>query len=98
MHVAAILLSVALLVAGYVCIFRSLLEQFELQHEINRKLPASRQFEPAFWSLDTHDEFKQLQKELLPDSPRPHRLRAFSLTGFALLISGALLLVAALGR
>ena len=98
MHLVAILVAVALLVAGYVFFFKSLSEQFQMQHEINAKLPKTDQFEPVFWWLGTWGRFHRLQEELLPDSPRPQRFRRFRLSGLALLISGLLLLALTLRK
>lgn len=94
MHVAAIAISVVVLIAGYVYIFESINEQLLMQHEINLKLPPEKQFEPRFWWYGTHREFRRLQRELLPESLRPRRLRRFRLIGFALLTSGLLILAA----
>ena len=98
MHLAAIAVAVALLVAGYVFFFKSLNEHFELQHEINAELPAGEKFEPVFWWFGTWERFRQLQQELVPDSTRPQRFRRFRLTGFAFFFSGMLMLGLALGR
>lgn len=98
MHVSAIAISVALCVAGYVYIFKAIQEQLEIQHEINRKLPPNQQFEPTFWWYGTHQRFRELQRDLMPESPRPQRLRRFRLIGFALLASGVLILLATLGK
>jgi hypothetical protein len=75
---------------------RSLSEQFQVQQEINLKLPTDQQFEPSFWSFQTHRKFRELQERLLPGSPRPKRLRKLQVIGFALLSSGIAMLVVAL--
>lgn len=98
MHLVAIVVSVALLIAGYVFLFKSLNEQFQIQHEINAKLPPARKFEPMFWWFGTWEKFRQLQEELLPGSPRPQRFRRFRLTTFVLFLSGILLLAATLRK
>jgi len=77
---------------------KSLNETFQIQYEINAKLPPDRKFEPVFWWFGTWEKFRPLQEELLPDSPRPRRLRRFRLTGFVLLTSGLLLLAVTLRR
>jgi hypothetical protein len=92
-HLAAIIISVALLLAGYVFFFKTLNEQFQMQHEINIKLPPTKKFEPIFWGFGTWDKFRQLQEEVLPDSPRPQRFRRYRLTAFVLFITGMLLLI-----
>ena len=77
MHLAAILISIVLIVSGIVFMLRSVNEQFQIQHEINLKLPDGAKFEPALWWYGTWQKFRQLQEELLPDSPRPGRFRKF---------------------
>lgn len=94
MHIAAIAISVALCIAGYVYMFKAIKEEIEIQHEINLRLPDDQQFEPIFWSYWTWQKFRKLQNKLLPDDPRPQRLRKLHALGFALLVSGiALFLV-----
>lgn len=92
MHVAAVVAGVLLLIAGYVCIFKSLSQTFRLQHEINARLPKDQQFEPVFWSFWTWQRLRQLEKQLLPVGPHPARLRTFRLLGVFLILSGLLLL------
>ena len=71
LHVAAIAISVALCIGGYVFIVRAINEQFQIQHEINLKLPSDKRFESTFWWFGTHERFRQLQHDLLAESPRP---------------------------
>jgi hypothetical protein len=94
MHIVAIVIAFAVCIAGYVYILKSIQEQLQIQHEINLKLPPDQQFEPSFWGYGTNERFRQLQRELLPDSSRPRRLRKFRLIGFAALFSGTLILFA----
>lgn len=98
MYVAAIAISLTLCVVGYVYILKSVHEQLQIQHEINLKLAPDKQFEPTFWGYGTHHKFRQLQRDLLPESPRPRRLRRFTSVGFGLLASGILMLLATLTR
>lgn len=98
MHIAVIVIAVALCLAGYVYILRSINEQFQIQHEINLRLPPDQQFEPTFWWYGTHERFRQRQRDLRAESLRPRRLRRFQLIGFALLASGMLILLAALSQ
>lgn len=93
MHTTVIAVSVALCIAGYVFILRAINEQIQIQHEINLKLPAHKQFEPTFWGYGTHEKFRELQREFLPASPRPRRLRIFRLIGFGMLACGMLILL-----
>jgi hypothetical protein len=46
------------------------------------------------WWYGTWQRFRHLQRELMPGSPRPRRLRKFQVIGFVLLASGMLLLLA----
>ena len=98
MHFAAIAFSVGLCVTGYVYILKAVNEQFQIQHEINQQLPPDKKFEPSFWWWGTYERFRELQLELLPSSPRPHRLRKFRLIGFLLLGSGMVMLLAAINK
>ena len=91
MHLAAVVAAV-LAVAGYVFLFKSLSEIFALQHEINAKLPPSRKFEPLFWWWGTREKLRELQKEVLPESPRLRRSRVFGLLFFRLIFSAIALL------
>ena len=97
-HIAAIAVAAVLLVAGYVCLFKSLSEQYELQHEINAMLPPERKFEPMFWTISTRHRFRQLQKEVLPSSARYRRYRMFGWIGLLLMFSGLISLLATLAR
>ncbi len=98
MHLAAIVVAVVLVVAAYVFLFKALNEHFELQHEINAKLPPNRKFEPLFWSFVTRRTFRELQKEVLPDSPRLKRSFVFRLLFFLFFFSALVLLAFGLGR
>jgi hypothetical protein len=77
LHLSAIIAAVVLVVAAYACLFKSLSENLELQHEINAKLPPARKFEPLFWSFGTWEKFRELEKEVLPSSQRLKRARRF---------------------
>jgi hypothetical protein len=92
LHLAAIVVAIILIVTGYVFIFKALSEQGELQQEINANLPSDRKFEPLFWWFGTWLKFRDLQKEVLPESARLKRFKKFNLIGFALFVLGILLL------
>jgi hypothetical protein len=98
LHLAAIVVAGVFVVAAYVFLFKALNEHFELQHEINAKLPPDRKFEPLFWSFGTRLKFRDLQEEVLPDTQRLKTYRRFCLIGFVLFVSGMLLLGIGLGR
>jgi hypothetical protein len=93
LHIVGIVAAGALMIAGYVYLFKSMNETFDMQQEINDKLPADRQFEPTSWTLGTWQHFRRLQKELLPDSTRPVRFRKFSIAAAVLWFSGMFALV-----
>jgi hypothetical protein len=97
-HLATILVGMVLLLSRYIFIFRSIREHLELQQEIHAKLPPNGKFELLSWWMGTREKFRQLQKELLPDSPRPKRLRRFHLMSFALFLSGVALLAIGLRK
>jgi hypothetical protein len=96
LHVAAIVVAVVMFVSGYVFLFLSINEQFQIQHEINRKLLPAEQFEPTIWWFGAWRRFSQLQKQLLPESPRPRKLRRFLRTSFVLFAAGMLLVAISL--
>ena len=98
MHLAAIVVAVIFIIAGYVFIFKGLSEQGELQQEINANLPSDRKFEPLFWWFGTWLKLRDLQKEVLPESQRLKRFKKFNLIGFVLFVSGMLLLGFGLGK
>jgi hypothetical protein len=90
--------AVALFVIGYVFLFKSIQENLDLQHEINAKLPPDRKFEPMLWSFGTWERFRELQREVLPNSQRLKRSRRFRLLFFLLFLSAILLLAVGLGK
>jgi len=87
LHIAVIVAAAVLLIGGYACLFKGMSESFQLQHEINARLPKERKLEPVFWSFGTWQRLRHLQKEVLPESRRPVRLRWFGLVGVVLLLS-----------
>jgi len=93
MHTIWIAISAVLWITGLIYIFKSINEQFRIQHEINLKLPSDKQFEPKFWWFGNYEEFRELQSKLLPDSPRPGRLRRFQWIGCALSGAGVLIFI-----
>ena len=77
---------------GVVCLFLSNHQYWELQFEVNDRLPSDQKFEPLFWTFATRLRFRQLQKRVLPDSPRPKRAWRLAFTSFCLFFSGAAIL------
>jgi polyferredoxin len=98
LHLAVIIAAVVLIVASYTCLFKSLNENFELQHEINAKLPPGRKFEPLFWWFGTRKKFRELQKELLPHNQRLKRSRRLGLLFFIFFFSAVVLLGIGFGK
>lgn len=88
-----ILLSVSLLfvISGYAFLFTGLSRQFQLQSDINDKLPQSQKFEPVFWSFGTWQRFRSLEAKLLPDNARSENIRMISVLGVIQLLLGILL-------
>lgn len=87
-----LILGVALMAAGVICLFLSNYQYWELQFEVNDRLLSDQKFEPLFWTLATRLKFRQLQKRVLPDSPRPRRAWCLAFAGFCLFFSGVAIL------
>ena len=98
LHLASIILAGILFVAGYVFLFKALNEQFEMQSEINAKLPASKQVDPVFWTFRARQRFSRLQRELLPGSPRRKNLRRFVAISIVLWLSGLMIVGITFGK
>ena len=97
MNVAALIIGVVLTVSGTVCIFVANYQYWELQSEVNARLPEGQKFEPLFWSIFTDLKFRRLRRAVLPESPRPKRALRFALIGFVLVLSGIELVLARVG-
>ena len=91
MHIIAIAVCVCLYISALVCIFSGISQTFDLQAEIKTKLPESEKVEPLFWSYATWSRFRELQRRILPDSPRPKKIRRYALAGMSLLLAAILL-------
>jgi hypothetical protein len=87
MHIIAILLSGALYVSALVCVLSGISQNLELQAEVNAKLPQNEQFKPLSWGFTTWQKFRQLQERVLPNSPRPKKIRRYKIIGAILLFS-----------
>jgi len=77
---------------GVICVFLANYQYWELQFEVNDRLPTNQKFEPLFWTPVTHVKFRQLQKRVLPNSTRPRRAWCFAVAGFCLFFSGGAIL------
>lgn len=92
MRVVLLIGGAALVVTGFVFLMMSLHESFELQSEINARLPEDKKFEPLFWSSVQYFELRRLQKLLLPESRRYRRFMIFGCAGPVFLLLGIALL------
>ncbi len=89
MHQLLIAIGTLLLVASLICVFLASNQYWQLQFELNDRLPEGEKFKPGSWlSVPTGSwsRFKELQRRVLPDSPRFRRWRLFGLSGIALLV------------
>jgi hypothetical protein len=89
MHQLLIAIGTLLLVASLVCVFLASNQYWQLQFELNDRLPESEKFKPGSWlsfPTGSWSRFKELQRRVLPDSPRLRRGRLFALIGIALLV------------
>jgi uncharacterized membrane protein len=91
MESAKLILGIILAVSGIVFLFLANHQYWELQFEVNAKLPEGQKFDPLFWTLFKRLEFRRLHRAVLPNSPRPKRALRFAIIGFALFFSGAAL-------
>jgi len=86
------ILGVILMAAGVICVFLANYQYWELQFEVNDRLPSDQKVEPMFWTPVTDMKFRQLHKRILPDSARPRRAWRFAVAGFCLFFSGVAIL------
>ena len=93
MTVTALIIGVVLAASGVVFLFLANHQYWELQFELNERLPEGQKFEPTFWTPQTRSRFRQLYRTVLPGSPRPRRARRFAIIGFCLFFSGIAVLV-----
>jgi hypothetical protein len=94
MHPLLIAIGTLLLVASLVCVILASEQYWELQFELNDRLPEGEKFEPRSWlSLNTVNwsRFRELQRRLLPDSPRPRRFLRLALSGLVLFVCSIVL-------
>jgi len=89
MHPLLIAIGTLLLVASLLCVFLASNQYWQLQFDINDRLPEGEKFKPASWlsfPTGSWSRFKELQRRVLPDSPRLRRGRRFAWSGLALLV------------
>jgi hypothetical protein len=77
------IIGIAFFAAAVICAMIAGFQYMEMQHELNARLPEGQKFEPLFWHFGTHMKFKRLQKQFLPESPRPRAIRQLRFAGFA---------------
>jgi hypothetical protein len=98
MHALLIEIGTVLLVGSLVCVILASNQYWQMQFELNELLPEGEKFEPRSWlSLTTGkwSRLRQLQRRVLPDSPRPRRGRQFALSGIGLLVCSLVLFLLA---
>ena len=89
MHQLFIAIGTILLIGSLVCVMLASNQYWQLQFELNEHLPEGQKFEPRSWlSLTTGrwSSYMELQRRVLPDSPRPRKGLHFGLSGIALLV------------
>jgi len=94
MHALLIEIGTILLVASLICVVIASNQYWQLQFELNERLPEGEKFEPMSWlslNTGTWSRFRELQRRVLPDSPRPRRGRQFAVSGIALLLCSIVL-------
>jgi hypothetical protein len=96
-HWLIICVAAVLAVSGYIFILTALSRQLKLQADINSKLHASDKFEPLFWSLGTWKKFRDLERLHFPGGGKLRKVRKLQVLGIALVLSGLLLGIRAIG-
>jgi hypothetical protein len=97
-HWAAILAGASCLVLGYVLIFRGIAWQFQLQSDVNAKLPHGQKFEPLFWWHRMWTEFRRLQTEHLPGDQRLGKMQKYYVAGMIFVLLGLGVIARAVGN
>jgi hypothetical protein len=98
MHNLLIAIGTLSLVGSLVCVILASDQYWELQFELNERLPEGEKFEPRSWlSLTTGNwsRFRELQRRILPDSPRPRRFLRLALSGVGLLVCSIVIFLVA---
>ncbi len=89
MHSWLIAIGTVLLVGALVCLILASDQYWQLQFELNDRLPEGEKFEPRSWlawPAGRWSRFRELQRRVLPDSPRIRRALQFALSGVALFV------------
>jgi hypothetical protein len=70
-------------------------QYWQLQFELNDRLPEGEKFEPRSWlswPTGTWSGFRELQRRVLPNSSRPRKALQFALSGLVLFVSAIVIL------
>ena len=94
---AKLIVGIILGASGIVFLFVANHQYWELQFEVNARLPEGQKFDPLFWTLPKRLEFRRLHRTVLPDRVRPKRALRFPIVGLALFFSGVALVSSQLG-
>jgi len=90
MHSLLIATGTILLVGALVCLILVSDQYWQLQFELNDRLPEREKFEPRSWlswPTGSWSRFRELQRRVLPNSPRPRRALHLALSGLGLLVT-----------
>ena len=101
MHQLFIAIGTILLIGSLVCVILASNQYWQLQFELNDHLPEGEKFEPRSWLYLTTgrwSSYRELQRRVLPDSPRPRRGRQLALSGIALLLCSIVLFLLGYSR
>ena len=79
----------ALFATGIGCFIAANYQYWNLQAEMNERLPDGQKLDPLFWTPFSWAKFRRLHKAVLPDSPRPRLAVHYTIAGFALFFLGA---------
>jgi hypothetical protein len=94
MHQLLIATGTILLVCALVCFILASDQYWQLQFELNDRLPQGEKFEPRSWlswPTGRWSRFRKLQQRVLPDSPRPRRFVWLALGGLSLFVCSVLI-------
>jgi hypothetical protein len=90
MHPLFIATGTILLVGALVCLILASDQYWQLQFELNDRLPEGEKFEPRSWlswPTGSWSRFRELQRRVSPDSPRPRRFLQLAVGGLGLFVS-----------
>ena len=95
MHPLLIAIGTILLVGSLVCLILASDQYWQLQFELTDRLPESEKFEPRSWlswPAGRWSRFRELQRRVLPNSPRLRRALQFGLSGLGLFLCSIVIL------